>query len=265
MIIHRADLLGLAQLYQLRGRIGRAKLRGYCYMTHAANKKLTVAAEQRLKVMETLDTLGAGFQLASHDLDLRGAGNLLGEEQSGHIKEVGIELYQQMLEDAVAAARAGIDADPITTREWTPSINLGLKVMIPDEYIPDLTLRMSLYRRIADLKDKPEIEAFGMELVDRFGPLPDEVKNLLEVVEIKQLCRAAEVERVDAGPKGAVVTFHNNTFPRIDRLAAFAMKYAHQIKLRPDQKLVYSKAWDDVALRVTGVRKLIAAIGGLVA
>jgi transcription-repair coupling factor (superfamily II helicase) len=263
MVIHRADLFGLAQLYQLRGRIGRAKLRGYCYLTHAPAKKLTIGAEQRLKVMETLDTLGAGFQLASHDLDLRGAGNLLGEEQSGHIREVGIELYQQMLEDAVAAARAGADAEPIATREWTPSINLGLPVMIPEEYVPDLTLRMSLYRRIAEMKDKAELDGLAVELVDRFGTLPEEVQNLLKIVEIKQLCRAAEVERVDAGAKGAVVTFHNNDFPRVDRLAEFAVKYAHQIKLRPDQKLVYTKAWDSADLRVAGVRKLVSALGGL--
>ena len=263
MIIHRADLFGLAQLYQLRGRIGRAKLRGYCYMTYAANKKLTTSAEQRLKVMETLDTLGAGFQLASHDLDLRGAGNLLGEEQSGHIKEVGIELYQQMLEEAVAAARAGVDAEPISTREWTPNINLGLPVMIPEDYVPDLTLRMSLYRRVADLDDKAGIDAFAVELVDRFGALPEEVRNLLEIVEIKQLCRLAEVERLDAGPKGAVITFHNNTFPRGDRLGPFVLKYAHIMKLRPDQKLVYTAAWNDPKLRVTGTQRLVKALAGL--
>ncbi len=262
MVIHRADLFGLAQLYQLRGRIGRSKVRGYAYMTYAADRKLTISAEQRLKVMETLDTLGAGFQLASHDLDLRGAGNLLGEEQSGHIREVGIELYQQMLEDAVAAAKAGLDADGAVARDWTPQINLGLPVMIPEDYVPDLTLRMSLYRRIADLSDKGEIEALGAELVDRFGPMPEEVKNLLQVVSIKQLCRAANVERIDAGFKGAVVTFHDG-FPRIDRLAAFVTKYAHYAKLRPDGKLVYAKPWADQGLRVKGAINLLAAIGQL--
>ena len=218
LIIHRADMFGLAQLYQIRGRIGRAKLRGYAYLTYPTQKKLSGSAEQRLKVIETLDTLGAGFQLASHDLDQRGAGNLLGEEQSGHIREVGIELYQQMLEEAVAAARAGADAPPLETHEWTPQINLGITVMIPEEYVPELPLRMSLYRRIADLKDKAEIDAFAVELVDRFGPMPEEVENLLEVVGIKQLCRRASVEKIDAGPRGAVVTFHHNTFPRVDKL-----------------------------------------------
>ncbi len=263
MVVHRADLFGLAQLYQLRGRIGRSKLRGYCYLTYATDKKLTISAEQRLKVMETLDTLGAGFQLASHDLDLRGAGNLLGEEQSGHIREVGIELYQQMLDDAVAAARAGVDAEAAASGEWTPQINLGLPVMIPEEYVPDLTLRMSLYRRIAGLQGKAENQAFAAELVDRFGPMPEEVRNLLEIVSIKHLCHAANVERIDAGFKGAVVTFHKNTFPRVDRLAAFVTKYAHYAKLRPDGKLVYAKAWADQGLRVKGAINLLAALGNL--
>ena len=265
MIVHRADLFGLAQLYQLRGRIGRAKLRGYAYLTHGADRKLTASAEQRLKIMETLDTLGAGFQLASHDLDLRGAGNLLGEEQSGHIREVGIELYQQMLEDAVAAARAGLDVDTMDSREWTPQINLGLPVMIPEEYVPDLTLRMSLYRRIADLKEQADIEALTVEMGDRFGKLPLELENLLKVVAIKQMCRTACVERVDAGPKGAVVTFHGNSFPRPDRLAQFVVRNAHVAKLRPDQKLVYQKAWNDPNARIKGMETFLGALGRLAA
>ena len=263
LILHRADLFGLAQMYQIRGRIGRAKLRGYAYLTYSSQRKLSAGAEQRLKVIETLDTLGAGFQLASHDLDQRGAGNLLGEEQSGHIREVGIELYQQMLEEAVAAARAGADAPPLDAHEWTPQINLGITVLIPEDYVPELPLRMSLYRRIADLKDKAEIDAFAVELVDRFGPLPTEVENLLEVVGIKQLCRRASVEKIDAGPKGAVVTFRHNTFPRVDRLMAFVVKNAHLIKLRPDQKLVYQKAWDEPKVRVQGLEKLLGHLAAL--
>ena len=262
MVLHRADMFGLAQLYQLRGRIGRSKVRGYAYLTYPVEKKLTIGAEQRLKIMETLDTLGAGFQLASHDLDLRGAGNLLGEEQSGHIREVGIELYQQMLEDAVAAARAGVSAEAAAASEWTPQINLGLPVMIPEDYVPDLTLRMSLYRRIADLREKEDIDAMGAELVDRFGAMPEEVKNLLLVVSVKALCRKAHVERIDAGIKGAVVTFRDS-FPRLDRLFAFVTKYEHYTKLRPDGKLVYSKAWADQQLRVKGAITLLTALGGL--
>src|SRR6202042_2109225 len=171
MILHRTDMFGLAQLYQLRGRIGRAKLRGYCYLTHAPGQMLTKAAQQRLQLIETLDSLGAGFTLASHDLDLRGAGNLLGEEQSGHIKEVGVELYQQMLEEAVAVAKSGASDEAMPPEQWTPQINLGIPVLIPEVYVSELNVRLNLYRRLAELRTREELDAFGAELIDRFGPL----------------------------------------------------------------------------------------------
>ncbi len=136
LVVHRADMFGLAQLYQLRGRIGRSKVRAYSLFTVPANKTLTATAERRLKVLQSLDTLGAGFQLASHDLDIRGAGNLLGEEQSGHIKEVGFELYQQMLEEAVASLKAG--GEEVSDERWSPQITVGMSVMIPEDYVPDL-------------------------------------------------------------------------------------------------------------------------------
>jgi transcription-repair coupling factor (superfamily II helicase) len=177
LIVHRADMFGLAQLYQLRGRVGRSKQRAYALFTLPANKKLTDTADRRLKVLQSLDTLGAGFQLASHDLDLRGGGNLLGEEQSGHIKEVGYELYQQMLEEAVAEVKGDEDA---SDGNWSPQITIGTAVMIPESYVPDLQLRLALYRRLADLETPEQIDAFGAELIDRFGPLPEEVQHLLE-------------------------------------------------------------------------------------
>src|SRR4051794_8604406 len=167
MIIHRADNFGLSQLYQLRGRIGRGKTRAYAYLTVPPGKALSEAASKRLEVMQTLDTLGAGFQLASHDLDIRGAGNLLGEEQSGHIREVGIELYQQLLEEAVASARGR--AQEAEKADWSPTINLGIPVLIPEEYVGDLSVRMGLYRRIGALANQAEIDAFAAELIDRFG------------------------------------------------------------------------------------------------
>ncbi|MBN9291385.1 MAG: transcription-repair coupling factor, partial [Hyphomicrobium denitrificans] len=146
LIVHRADMFGLAQLYQLRGRVGRSKTRAYAYITTPPDKKLTEGAEKRLKVLQSLDTLGAGFSLASHDLDIRGAGNLLGEEQSGHIREVGFELYQSMLEEAVAAMKGGeIEADD----KWSPEIQLGTSIMIPEAYVTDLQLRLGLYRRLS--------------------------------------------------------------------------------------------------------------------
>ncbi|HLG87795.1 MAG TPA: transcription-repair coupling factor [Alphaproteobacteria bacterium] len=265
MIIHRADLFGLAQLYQLRGRIGRSKLRGYAYLTHSAGKLLTKSAQQRLEVIETLDSLGAGFTLASHDLDLRGAGNLLGEEQSGHIREVGVELYQQMLEEAVAAAKAGVPEEAVETQHWQPQINLGIPVLIPETYVKDLNVRLNLYRRLAELKTREELDAFGAELIDRFGPLPPEVENLLDTVVIKQLCRSAGVERLDVGPKGAVLSFRNNTFAHVDQLMSWVMKQAGTVKIRPDQKLVYSRAWEEPARRLTGARSLMSELALLAA
>ncbi|WP_158045714.1 transcription-repair coupling factor [Skermanella pratensis] len=265
MIIHRSDLFGLAQLYQLRGRIGRAKVRGYAYLTYAPRTVLSATAIQRLHVIETLDSLGAGFQLASHDMDIRGAGNLLGEEQSGHIKEVGVELYQHMLEEAVATARSGAGAVADSEDTWTPTINLGMPVLIPEAYIADLNVRLGLYRRISELVDRGEIDSFAAELIDRFGPLPPEVENLLNVMTIKQLCRTAGVERVDAGPKGAVLSFHNNSFARPDQLVIFIGKQAATMKLRPDHKLVFTRTWDDTATRVKGVQRLMQDLAKLAA
>src|SRR5690606_4612713 len=182
LIVHRADMFGLAQLYQLRGRVGRSKTRAYALFTLPANRTLTATAERRLKVLQSLDTLGAGFQLASHDLDIRGAGNLLGEEQSGHIKEVGYELYQQMLEEAVAEVKGSGEA---ADSGWSPQITVGTAVMIPESYVPDLQLRLGLYRRLGELQNPEEIDGFGAELIDRFGPMPKEVEHLLKIVYIK--------------------------------------------------------------------------------
>jgi transcription-repair coupling factor (superfamily II helicase) len=266
LIVHRADMFGLSQLYQLRGRIGRAKVRGYAYFTLPTGKILTPAAEKRLQVMQTLDNLGAGFQLASHDLDIRGAPNLLGEEQSGHIREVGIELYQQMLEEAVATARGGAAVEPseATSEEaFTPQISLGTPVLIPESYVRELNVRLGLYRRLSSLVDRQEIEAFAAELIDRFGPLPEEVENLLEVMAIKRLCRDAGVERLDAGPKGAVVAFHQDSFARPEALVPFIQNQAGQIKLRPDMKLVYRRTWDDPAQRMRGVRHFLGELAKL--
>ncbi|MGI9379375.1 MAG: transcription-repair coupling factor, partial [Methyloligellaceae bacterium] len=210
LIVHRADIFGLAQLYQLRGRIGRSKTRAYAHFTIPVNAKLTVAAEKRLKVLQSLDTLGAGFSLASHDLDIRGAGNLLGEEQSGHIREVGYELYQSMLEEAIASLKGG-EGSPVED-QWSPQISLGTAVLIPEAYVPDLQLRLGLYRRLSRITDNQEIEAFGAELVDRFGEMPEEVGHLLNIVRIKTLCRRAGIQQIETGPKGAVITFRNNAF-----------------------------------------------------
>ncbi|MDA8230331.1 MAG: transcription-repair coupling factor [Magnetospirillum sp.] len=263
LIIHRADMFGLGQLYQLRGRVGRGKTRGYAYFTLPTEKVLSKAAEKRLQVMQALDSLGAGFQLASHDLDIRGAGNLLGEEQSGHIREVGIELYQQLLEEAVAAARGGGAA--VAEEDWSPQITIGTPVLIPETYVHDLSVRLALYRRIAAVADRAELDALAAELVDRFGKLPPEVDNLLEVVAIKASCKQAGIEKVDAGPKGAVITFRNNTFPNPAGLVQYISRQIGTAKLRPDHKLVFVRTWEDAKQRLGGIGRLVATLAELAA
>ncbi|HML09362.1 MAG TPA: transcription-repair coupling factor [Stellaceae bacterium] len=260
LIVHRSDMFGLAQLYQLRGRIGRSKLRAYAYLTLPERKKLAPTAQRRLEVMQTLDTLGAGFQLASHDLDIRGAGNLLGDEQSGHIREVGIELYQQMLEEAVAVARTEGGDSAMRDEEWSPQITIGTPVLIPEDYVTDLSVRLGLYRRIAGLADRRESEAFAAELIDRFGPLPAEVENLLQIIAIKRACKTAGVERVEAGPKGAVIQLRGNRFANPAGLVELIQSQAGRLRLRPDQKLVYLRNWDDEAARLKGVTGLMQTL-----
>lgn len=256
IVIHRADLFGLAQLYQLRGRVGRAKVRAYAYLTLPPRRRPTAAAERRLEVMQALDTLGAGFSLASHDLDIRGAGNLLGEEQSGHIREVGIELYQRMLEEAVAEAK-GEGTAAGGDNEWSPQIAIGISVLIPESYVSDLGVRLGLYRRLADIGDRAEVDAFAAEMIDRFGPLPTEVANLLQVVAIKRLCRRAGVERVEAGPKGAAFAFRGNDFANPAGLVSFIGRMAGTAKLRPDHRLVIRRGWPDAGARLDGVRRFL--------
>ncbi len=259
LIVHRADMFGLSQLYQLRGRVGRSKTRAYALFTVPANKALTPTADRRLKVLQSLEGLGAGFQLASHDLDIRGAGNLLGEEQSGHIKEVGFELYQQMLEEAVASLRSGGD-DLEDSGQWSPQITVGMPVMIPEGYVPDLQLRMSLYRRLADLGSATEIDAFGAELIDRFGPLPAEVDSLLKIVFIKALCRTANVEKVDAGPKGVVLSLRDNTFPNPQGLVGYIAEQGSLAKIRPDHKIVLIRDWEKPEQRLKGAATVLTKL-----
>ena len=262
MIVHRAEMFGLAQLYQLRGRVGRSKTRAYAYFTTPPGKALTEMAEKRLKVLQTLDTLGAGFSLASHDLDIRGGGNLLGEEQSGHIREVGFELYQSMLEEAVAQLKGGDLGGP--QDQWSPQISLGTAVLIPETYVADLPLRLGLYRRLSNLISRAEIDDFGAELVDRFGPRPDEVDALLDVMEIKGLCRQAGIQQIDAGSKGCVLVFRHNRFANPEGLVAFMQKSKGAAKLQTDHKLVFKAEWDLPETRLKGVRALVTQLVAMV-
>jgi transcription-repair coupling factor (superfamily II helicase) len=256
IIIHRADRFGLAQLYQLRGRVGRAKLRAYAYMTYPADTQLSEVAEKRLKVLGDLDSLGAGFQLASHDLDIRGAGNLLGDEQSGHIKEVGFELYQSMLEDAILALKAGDSGLERDTRGLSPQITVDAPIMIPEDYVPDLAVRMALYRRLNDADSSAEIEALAAEMIDRFGPLPDATANLVRLIEIKHQAIAAHIAKIDVGARGTLVSFHKDSFPDPAGLIAYVERLKDTAKLRPDNKLQVNRAWGDPQSRLNGLFQL---------
>ncbi|WP_293444192.1 transcription-repair coupling factor [Planktotalea sp.] len=252
MIVHRAEMFGLAQLYQIRGRVGRSKTRAYAYLTTKPRTKLTTTAEKRLRVLGSLDTLGAGFTLASQDLDIRGAGNLLGEEQSGQMRDVGYELYQSMLEDAIAQIRSGeMDGLSVNDDQWAPQINLGVPVLIPEDYVPDLDVRLGLYRRLSSLTTKVELEGFAAELIDRFGKLPKAVNTLMLVVRIKAMCKKAGVAKLDGGPKGATVQFHNDKFASPEGLVSFIQSQKGQAKVR-DNKIVVLRDWKTDVDKIKG-------------
>ena len=257
MIIFRADRFGLAQLYQMRGRVGRSKVRAYAYLTMPQAQIATEGALKRLKILQSLDNLGAGFTLASHDLDMRGGGNPLGEEQSGHIKDLGVELYQHMLEEAVAELRD--DEDAVRDESWTPQVNVGVAILIPEAYIPDLNLRLATYRRISEVSDDTEANALAAELIDRFGPIPQEVEYLLKVMKIKRLCREAHVEKVDSGPKGVVMHMRHKdiTDPSI---IMTAITQNSGWRLRPDQTILVMGNYNDPKLRLRGTEKAVAAL-----
>jgi transcription-repair coupling factor (superfamily II helicase) len=253
LVVYRSDRFGLAQLYQLRGRVGRSKARAYAYLTMPASRSITEAAQKRLQVLTELDSLGAGFQLASHDLDIRGAGNLLGDEQSGHIKEVGFELYQSMLEEAIVELKAG--GVPMK-EEFTPQISVDAPIMIPEHYVPDLDLRMGLYRRLGELEDRRAIDAFAAELIDRFGALPEETANLMKIVEVKLNCREAMIAKLDIGPRGAVVTFAGGGFADLSGLLGYIDRLKGSAKLRPDSKMAVARNWPTPDARLNGALQL---------
>jgi transcription-repair coupling factor (superfamily II helicase) len=252
MIIHRADMFGLSQLYQIRGRVGRAKTRAYAYLTTKPRSPLTPQAEKRLRVLGSLDSLGAGFTLASQDLDIRGAGNLLGEAQSGQFREVGFELYQSMLEEAIGKIKAGqMEGLTDDDGQWAPQINLGVPVLIPEAYVPDLDVRLGLYRRLSQLATKVELEGFAAELIDRFGKLPREVNTLLLIVRIKAECKKAGIARLDGGPKGATVQFHNDKFANPAGLVSFIQDQRGQAKVK-DNKIIVRRDWAKESDRIKG-------------
>ena len=235
LIIHRSDMFGLSQLYQIRGRVGRSKVKAYAYLTYKEHKKLGKKALKRLEVLQSLDSLGAGFNLASYDLEIRGSGNLLGEEQSGQIKEVGIELYQNMLEETIDELKNTTQKNK--NNQWSPKISLPLSILIPEDYISDLTIRMEIYKRLSSIILEEEIDEIAAELIDRFGSLPQEVETLIDTIGLKNLCKKTNIEKIDCGNNGFLISFKNNTFSNPVELIKYINNKKDYISIRPDQRL----------------------------
>ena len=235
LIIHRSDMFGLSQLYQIRGRVGRSKVKAYAYLTYKEHKKLGKKALKRLEVLQSLDSLGAGFNLASYDLEIRGSGNLLGEEQSGQIKEVGIELYQNMLEETINELKNTTQKNK--NNQWSPKISLPLSILIPEDYISDLTIRMEIYKRLSSIILEEEIDEIAAELIDRFGSLPQEVETLIDTIGLKNLCKKTNIEKIDCGNNGFLISFKNNTFSNPEELIKYINNKKNFISIRSDQRL----------------------------
>ena len=235
LIIHRSDMFGLSQLYQIRGRVGRSKVKAYAYLTYKEHKKLGKKALKRLEVLQSLDSLGAGFNLASYDLEIRGSGNLLGEEQSGQIKEVGIELYQNMLEETIDELKNTTQKSK--NNQWSPKISLPLSILIPEDYISDLTIRMEIYKRLSSIILEEEIDEIAAELIDRFGSLPQEVETLIDTIGLKNLCKKTNIEKIDCGNNGFLISFKNNTFSNPVELIKYINNKKNYISIRSDQRL----------------------------
>ncbi len=259
IIIHRSHLFGLSQLYQLRGRVGRSKVRAYAYLTTPNLKKNEALSEtslKRLEIMGTLDSLGAGFRIASHDMDLRGTGNLIGSAQSGHIKEIGVELYQQLLQEAI---EQGKTLEPIQ-EHFTPEIKADIPVYIPDTYIKDLGLRMTIYRRLGALSSFEEIEDISAEFADRFGKIPTSLNNLFSIIKLKIICKNINIEKCDIGPKGAVLSFWKNKPQNIDGVLSWVSSRQGLAKLRPDGKLILIGTWESAQKAIVTLQTLLPTI-----
>ena len=237
MIVHNSDKFGLSQLYQLRGRIGRANIEAYCYYTISDFNSITETANQRLNLLKKLDSRGSSFNLASHDLEVRGSGNIIGDQQSGHIREIGLELYHRLLKEKIIELRSDFHT---LDAEWSPQINLGLNVLIPEQFIPNLNTRLYFYRKLAYLSNIGELKEIKNEMLERFGSIPDEVFHLFKITELRVLCKDLSIEKFDLGARGLTIKFRNNKFEKSDELVALISRKKYDLKLRSDQTLVYN-------------------------
>lgn len=260
ILIHRADKLGLAQLHQLRGRVGRSHHRAYAYLIVPPRKVMTADAIKRIEAIESLEDLGAGFMLANHDLEIRGAGELLGEEQSGQIHEVGFTLYMDLLERAVQALKAGRVPELDRPLDHGPEIELQSPALIPDDYLPDVHSRLILYKRIASARDEEDLRELQVEMIDRFGLLPEPVKNLFRVTGLKLQATPIGVKKIEAGPKGGRIVFGPD--PKIDPVKLVRLLQGqHRIyKLDGKDKLRFIKELPGAAERVAAVEELLTEI-----
>ncbi|MDR3224024.1 MAG: DEAD/DEAH box helicase [Holosporales bacterium] len=256
IIIHKFDLFGLSQLYQLRGRVGRSSRQAYAHLLLDENRKLTESAQRRLEILQKLNTIGSGFRLASYDLDIRGAGNLLGEEQSGYVRDVGVDLYQSMLQEAVLMLKSGEEVS--NTEKNDPQINLGIPVFIPDNYIPDPSVRLDIYRKIGNIDSEQNVDVMEFNLIDKFGQIPQETKNLLTLIKVKINCIRANIDKLDVASKGLTFSFFENKYHDVPAL----LNLFKTAKVRNDNKIVILKNWRNISERTTDVLEIARAISG---
>jgi transcription-repair coupling factor (superfamily II helicase) len=260
IIINRADKLGLAQLHQLRGRVGRSHHRAYAYLIVPPRKAMTPDAIKRIEAIESLEDLGAGFMLASHDLEIRGAGELLGEEQSGQIHEIGFTLYMELLERSIKALKVGRSPDLDRPLDHGPEIDLQCPALIPDDYLPDVHSRLILYKRIASANSSEELRELQVEMIDRFGLLPEPVKTLFCITGLKLLAMPIGIRKIEASPKGGRIVFDTNPKINLEKLIGLIQSQAKTYKLEGQDKLRFAKEMADVETRIREVETLLETI-----
>jgi len=236
ILINRADKLGLAQLHQLRGRVGRSHHRAYAYLITPPKGSMTSDAEKRLQAIESLEDLGVGFTLATHDLEIRGAGELLGEGQSGQIQEIGFTLYSELLERAVKALKEGKIPDYDKPLAHGSEVDLGVPALLPEDYVPDVHQRLILYKRISNAGSSEALRDLKIELIDRFGLLPVQTERLFEVMRLRQRCETLGIDRMELNPGGARMVFANE--PNIDPMALLKIIQRHSDIYKFDGKQV---------------------------
>jgi transcription-repair coupling factor (superfamily II helicase) len=261
IIIDRADRFGLAQLHQLRGRVGRSHHRAYAYLIVPDTRSITADAEKRLEALASLEELGAGFTLATHDLEIRGAGELLGEEQSGQIEAVGFALYTDMLDRAVRALRQGKVPDFDLTSEHEAEIELNLPALIPEDYLPDVNARLTLYKRIASARDDDELRELQVEMIDRFGLLPDPTKHLFAATSLKLAATPLGIRKLDVGASGGRIVFRPH--PAIEPMAVIRLVQSQPrvFSLDGQDKLRFRMPLEGASERLRAAGDLLATLG----